>query len=362
MNLFKKIAAFALCGLSVLGFVGCSSPDDIEPGDDLFTKPVNNTFNYCPSILQTDENTRYIFYCTNVRSGVVQDHVGARKGTRVKGRWTWSEQTIALAPTEGKYDGLHVCDPSVIQGQFAYDGTEYKYLMTYTGNTSHINNKVGLAVSNELLSGWVKVENPFVVYSGDPERWGVGRSTLVSVDKAGVVLLFYSASDSDTGTEVERWNLRDLNNPVREYSVPLTNRGLTDLNGQSPDRIYNVDAAYDPVRKRFYAVSECQPNPQDEPNIMGSHVRVTYIGEPGAAPGDLFADAEGAAAQSWSTQGLIGPNETGFPRNHNGGLVTDPYGWMLPGDTLSLYYSMSLTGKKYEWTYCIYNYELTLDK
>ncbi|GHV02459.1 hypothetical protein FACS1894211_13890 [Clostridia bacterium] len=385
MNKLRKLAAFLCCALVVFGFAGCvpsggdpggtdpSDPlgqvdpggtDPSEPGDDLFTESVAKAYNYCPSILQTDENTRYMYYCANPVSEVVEDHAMVRRGTRVNGRWTWSEKQIALAPTPGKYDSLHICDPSVIQGKFSYNSTEYKYLMAYTGNNYHIFNKVGLAVSNDLMSGWVKVENPFVTYWGSTDHWGVGQPTLVSVDKEGRVMLFYAVGSTYTGTNAERWDLSDLNHPVREYSIQMTVRGLTTLTGASPDTINNIDVAYDPVRKRYYAVSECHPNPQDEPNIMGSHVRVTYIGEPGAVPGDLFASVESMAVKSWSTQALIGPNETGFPRNHNAGLVTDPYGWMLPGDTLSLYYSMSMTGDNYSaaWTYRIYNYELTLSE
>lgn len=54
-------------------------------------------------------------------------------------------KTLVLAPTFGNFDAFHCCDPTVIEGAFRYRGTDYKYLMAYTGNTSNINNKVGLA-------------------------------------------------------------------------------------------------------------------------------------------------------------------------------------------------------------------------
>ena len=49
-------------------------------------------YNYCPSIMQVDENTAYIYYCTNRSYYNVVDYVGSRKGTRQEdGTWKSDE-------------------------------------------------------------------------------------------------------------------------------------------------------------------------------------------------------------------------------------------------------------------------------
>ena len=331
----------------------------------LFDDPIENAFNYCPSVLQTDENTRYVYYCANVLPGVIQDHIICRKGTRDgNGKWNWSEKKVVLAPTPGAYDGLHCCDPSVIQGSFRYQGTQYTYLMAYTGNTDQINNKVGLAVSNDLMDGWVKVEGAFRTYEGDPRHWGVGQPSLVSVDRQGKVMLFYSVGSTATYTQVECLDLSDLDNPVTLSSVQLTQRGLVDLNGNAGDVMSNGDFAYDPVKHRYYAVSDCHPNPTDsDPTFVGSHFRVTYLNErPEEEPGSLFETQEASAGKSWSTLITVGPNETGFPRNSNCGIVTDPYGWMLEANRMEVFYSISKTGINYTWSYRIYPYLIAIQE
>lgn len=364
MKSMKRLWLLAVLPLLFLSACGEGEPAGYDTGM-LFDDPVENTFNYCPSVLQTDENTRYIYYCANILPGVIQDHIICRKGTREKdGKWSWTEKKVVLAPTPGKYDGLHCCDPSVIQGKFRYGGTEYAYLMAYTGNTDQINNKVGLAVSNNLMEDWVKVEGAFRTYGGDPKHWGVGQPSLVSADKKGEVMLFYSVGSTTTYTQVERLDLSDLDNPVTLSSVQLTQRGLVDLNGNAGDVMSNGDYAYDPVKNRYYAVSDCHPNPTDsDPMFVGSHFRVTYLNEKaGAEPGSIFGTQEASAGKSWSTLATVGPNETGFPRNSNCGIVTDPYGWTLSQDEMEVFYSISKTGANFTWSYRIYPYLIPIQE
>ncbi len=367
----KKIKkSFILCMFFVILLTACATPNtdtDISEGEEevsemLFDDPTDNTFNYCPSIMQVDENTRYVYYCANVMSGVVQDHIICRKATKEKdGKWSFTEKKVVLAPTEGKYDGLHCCDPSVVKGEFSYDGKKYEYLMAYTGNTDNVNNKVGLAVSNDPLDGWVKIENPFRTYDGDTSHWGVGQPSLISIDKKGQVMFFYAVGSTTTYTMVERIDFSDLNKPVTLSSMQLTQRGLTDLNGAVGDYLSNGDFAWDSVKKRYYCVSDCHPNPTDsEPAFVGSHFRVTYLNESGTSMGELFETSEASAGKSWSTLATIGPNDTGFPRNSNCGIVTDPYGWMLSEKEMDVFYSISETGRNYMWSYRIYPWTIEI--
>ena len=182
----KKLIALIASLLFLLPAAGGCAPDKPEesPGNNLpFDEPLEHAFNYCPSVIQEEDGTRYVYYCANKVSGVIQDHIYCRKGTvNAKGGYSWSEKTLVLAPTFGNFDAFHCCDPTVIEGAFRYRGTDYKYLMAYTGNTSNINNKVGLAFSNDLMSGWVSMDEPFITYDGDKTHWGVGQPALLSVD------------------------------------------------------------------------------------------------------------------------------------------------------------------------------------
>lgn len=222
---------------------------------------VTYIYNYCPSVMQEGENIRHIYYCANIADRAVIDAIAYRRGIRVEGVWYWSPEQIVLTPSEktfdyktfdwdgvdwsaqdwdkdvawdnGAWDRRHVCDPSVIKGEFAYRGENYSYLMAYLGcYVADRDNEIGLAVSKSPAGPWVRVE-----YAADPEKdvnhidglvsekdpwtrgnrafiafdasfeeyydsaaaqiagaWGVGQPSLVSVDKKGKVLVFYTAN------------------------------------------------------------------------------------------------------------------------------------------------------------------------
>ena len=267
-----------------------------------------------------------------------------------------------LAPTPNTFDALHCCDPSVIKGNFTYNGSSYKYLMAYPGNTYHINNKVGLALSNDPMSGWISTGEPFIVYDGDESHWGVGQPSLVSVDKQGTVLLFYAYGGYETCTYVEKWDFSNLNSPILLSSSKVTSASIIGHNG-APDTLNNIDVAYDPTTKRYYIARDVHPYPTDgEPAFVASHFGVDYIQEDGSI-GDLFASAASQSEKSWQRVACVGSAETGFARNSNCGIVRDEYGHMPQSDKIEVLYSMSHLGTAsgdYAWTYRIYRYSISL--
>lgn len=112
----NKLLAFLLVLATFLGQVFSI----IDPG---ISNSREGIYNYCPSVFQTDDGTRYVYYCTNKNSYEVVDHIGCRKGVRgLGGRYKWSEEKIVLSPTENSWDAHHTCDPSVIKGDFEYNG------------------------------------------------------------------------------------------------------------------------------------------------------------------------------------------------------------------------------------------------
>ncbi|MBQ4556486.1 MAG: hypothetical protein IJA60_02420 [Clostridia bacterium] len=333
-------------------FVGSSMP---ESNNKLFdAKSDIGIYNYCPSVIELDDGTRYVYYCTNQTSYRVVDYVGCRKGTlNADGTYTWSSEKVVLSPSDNLWDAMHTCDPSVIKGSFTYNGTEYAYLMAYLGCTSTDNqeNKVGLAVSNSPDGEFIRVgETPIVDFTKDSSstvfQWGVGQPSIVSIDKAGKVWLFYTRGDlNGTRTVVRECDFSNLNAPVLGNEVKVATTNLVELDGDK-DIINNADFAYDSATNKFYAASDCHPNPTNEPNYIPSHFRVTSF------KGTDFAKA------TWKYLATIGPDDTSFARNHNVGLVRDEYGHMPSRGYLTVYYTVSNEGSTSLWSYRLYDQQI----
>ena len=320
-------------------FVGSSMP---ESNNKLFdAKSDIGIYNYCPSVIELDDGTRYVYYCTNQTSYRVVDYVGCRKGTlNADGTYTWSSEKVVLSPSDNLWDAMHTCDPSVIKGSFTYNGTEYAYLMAYLGCTSTDNqeNKVGLAVSNSPDGEFIRVgETPIVDFTKDSSstvfQWGVGQPSIVSIDKAGKVWLFYTRGDlNGTRTVVRECDFSNLNAPVLGNEVKVATTNLVELDGDK-DIINNADFAYDSATN-------------NEPNYIPSHFRVTSF------KGTDFAKA------TWKYLATIGPDDTSFARNHNVGLVRDEYGHMPSRGYLTVYYTVSNEGSTSLWSYRLYDQQI----
>lgn len=331
----------------------------------LFEAKEKRMYNYCPSIMQMNENTRYVYYCTNKESDRIVDHIGCRKGTRnADNTWSYGDEVLVLAPTPGAWDLEHDCDPSVIKGEFAYNGKSYTYLMAFLGAATKNNqeNATGLAVANDPMGPWTKCDaiNPLIPFvrdmtEDDQFQWGNGQPSLVSVDKKGEILLFYSVgTPKETRMQAERWDLSNLNEPKRRFSAAVPRRGLTDLNGAANDFLNNGDFCYDPIKKRFYAASDTHPTPT--PNFISGAFRVTYIGDNAGENDKIGRVFQNPAGKCWTLIANIGEAQTGKQRNHNVGVVTDPYGWMLSRSYLEVIYTMGIETHDSWYAYRLYSY------
>lgn len=391
---------------------------------------VNYIYNYCPSVMQTSENERHVYYCSNLCDKVGIDAIAYRHGLKKDGVWYWSKQKIVLTPfadsfdwqsfdwehvnytlsdfessvpwDNGAWDRRHVCDPSVVKGTFAYDGETYSYLMAYLGcYVSDRDNEIGLAVAQSPAGPWKKIEmaadpnadknhidglvstlNPwtrrnraFIEFDGqfedyyvtDSQRiagaWGVGQPSVVSVDKQGKVLLFYTVGGASRIQRVmaERWDLSDLSNPVREQRDTLTMRGVTQYGSTKGTwACTNSDIAYDPVKNRFYIIGDGFPFPSDMPTYIAQYSYVGYMDNVSdGVLGDRFF-GENKQTARWNEVDFIDEYMTGFPRNHNCGLVTDAYGWLPDTDTLEVGVTASTSGPDFGYTYRISRYTLDI--
>ncbi len=323
-----------------------------------FDADKNGIYNYCPSVMQVSDTERYIYYCTNTQSYNVTDYIACRKGTvSSSGEWVWGEQTIVLSPTDGTWDERHVCDPSVVGGEFRYKGETYSYLMAYLGciTSNSQENDLGIAVAKSPMGPFVKVGNaPLVDFVRNMTidqsifQWGVGQPSLINMDKKGSIMLFYTRGDhTATRTIAESWDLSDLDDPKRRSSVKLSESGLKNLNGGA-DILNNADFVYDSAADVFYASSDCHPNPSSVPDYISSHFRVTSFKRPASY-----------SSFGWKYISTVGPGDTGFARNHNTGILRDTYGH-LPNGYITVYYTVSKEGNDSLWSYRIYDYHVRI--
>ena len=341
-----------------------NSTGQVNFTDELFGDNIEqNFYNYCPSVMIENGNTMHVWYCSNKVSGNVTDYVAYRKGTLTEdGKWTFSEKELVLAPTPGTWDEVHVCDPTVIKGDFSYNGEQYSYLMAYLGcRTRDVTaNEVGVAVAKAPNGPYVKIDNlnPIADYykeidahAGDGKdwrnAWGFGQPSLVSIDRAGKIMLFYTAgTPNETATVAEEWDLSDLNNPVRLSQTSLSNVGVTSATGQT-DCINNADFAYDPATKRLICIKEDFPYPTDGNTnwITGSNT-LLYVQLDSDETSAMNSITYGAK-KTWIQFGAITEALTGYKRNHNCGLVTDEYGWVLSSTKIGVVYTSSMLKTDY---------------
>lgn len=321
-----------------------------------------NYYNYCPSMFYEDENTLHVYYCSNKISGNITDYICYRKGIKVKGKWYWSEKSYVLAPTENTWDARHTCDPAVIKGEFAYNGETYNYLMAYLGciTNNNMRNETGIAVAKKPEGPFIKVAeaNPIAKVPDDLTTWGYGQPSLVSVDKKGEVLLFYTAGEHDgTREKVERWDLSNLNAPKMEYRKEVTRRGIYQLNSSMSGIISNADFAYDPKNNEFYMISDTHPwDTTHKPSNLPSASRVAKLVDVdnGSKVGDCFISGEG----KWQYKFQIDSQISGYMRNHNCCFVRDEYGHLQSNEKIEIAYTISELDHLplCEWTYRLRRY------
>ncbi len=306
-----------------------------------------NHYNYCPSYIQTDEDTRYIFYCRNPKSGVIVDSIFWRKAVRNGDEWIWGPQYEALAKGTG-WESVHVCDPEVRKGEFDFNGHVYGWVMVYLGcdQLDNNHNQTGVAFADSIEGPWVKWSgNPLIGFPGTG-YWGTGQPSATSVDGKGQLLLFYTKGDAAGARVIRRHvDLSDMAAPDLGEEKILFKDGLTGKDG-SFAVFHNAGFAYDSGSDRFYVVRERHPYESLECNFISSEIEVAYT------DGANVWNNSGV----WKQDGLVNPDNTGKYRNHNPGLLTDPFGNLTGGkDDYTVVYSVSDPGQDYLWSYRIHS-------
>lgn len=298
-------------------------------------------YRYCPAAVEVG-GVRHVFYCRNKDAYSVVDYIyhavpspsGALAG-----------ETVVLAPADSvgaAWDSYHVCDPSVIAGRFWYGGRYYRYMMAYLGvkgrpgdassdGAKCVNNKVGLAVSDSLDGGWTRMGADCVVKTATPASWGVGQPSVVSLDGAGKVALFYSG---DYGTRMLALDFGSADataSSLREHfgdeGTFVSTAGVGDMKGvqTSGFTITNGDFAWNRETGCLYLVADTPDQAESWYDDGGCGLSITKaVTVYRAALGEL--SAAGVASARWEKMCRIRPDDltldfrTDF-RIHNAGLV-----------------------------------------
>ena len=305
-----------------------------------------NHYNYCPSYIQTDADTRYIFYCRNPKSDIIVDSIYWRKAVRNGSTWVWGNQREALAKGIG-WESVHVCDPEVRKGSFLVGNHTYQWAMFYLGcdQLDNNHNQIGVAFADSIEGPWTRwAGNPLIPFEGTA-NWGIGQPSATSVDGKGQLLLFYTRGDrAGTRIQYRLMDLSDMSKPQLGTEKNLFRDGLTDKDGSNAI-FHNAGFAYDAATDRMYTVRERHPYEARDCTFISSELEVAYT-----AGGNIWNNSG-----SWIQDGLVNPDNTGKDRNHNAGFLTDPFGNLTGGSTdYQISYSVADSGNDYLWTYRIH--------
>lgn len=309
--------------------------------EDLFLDNGSGIYNYAASVISSG-GTEHVFYCSNRKSTVVTDYICYRQCTmQSDGTYVYSDKQTVLKPTSGTWDGTHVCDPSVIQGSFSYNGSSYCYLMAYLGcnTTNSQENKIGLAVSNSLSGGWTKIAaNPIIsipydTAHADAFQWGVGQPSILSIDGGGNVLICYTQGTWNLTSQIASvWNLSDLNNPVCLGSATVSNNGTGDF-------ISNADFAYS--SGTLFLICD------KHPFSAGTLSNVSDVSAVYSTSISNLGDPNQFASCTWSPVATIGI----YSKNHNAAFFRDGYGNLASRNVLYTKADQLGTFADSLWTY-----------
>lgn len=330
--------------------------------------PGDGRYNYAPSVIQdTRHRALYAFYCANRVPGQITDSICSRRAIRVNGAWVWGEERVSLSPSVDRsmWDSRHVCDPDVVAGRFHFAGQSWSFALFYLGCDAEASthNQVGVAFAHSLAGPWFKYPSPIVHYSTAPDSgvvrstngwpvwryWGVGQPSVVSLDGLGKLLLFYSRGDEEGGEEMVDVDLANMDTgPQIGPRRKVPTEGLTRGNGQPTSYLTNIGVAYEPRHDRYFMVREGDLPPEDGrfPGFVSAFVQVAWI-----EGKDLRA-----GRGTWQALANLGPESTGWPRNHNASLLKDARGRIPSSNSLTICFSVaeaynSPPPSNWLWTY-----------
>jgi Flp pilus assembly pilin Flp len=298
-----------------------------------FTLTVSNAlrYDYGASVL-TDGQTDYIWSCSNQASGVIQDSIFFTTAPAGEVPATLPT-TVAVGPSSATpWGSYHLCDPSVVQGQFKYFGHAYSYAMFMTGTplNASTNNSVGVAFANDPAGPWTVAPSAVIANPYASSAWGEGQPSVVYASGSNVLLTWTDGSPTLTRTEAAWVTLASQAGDVGpgwSVSTPwvVSGAGLKMTTGAG-DYLHDADLAYDPASGLVYAARPVGPYPSSGSTQVESAVEVNSL------PMASFLVGTG----SWVKVGAtVGPATSGAGRNDNPSLIRNMDG-TLPAGAIGL--------------------------
>ncbi len=345
---FFLLPVLLLCSCSHNGVPVSSGIDSNENrkalGTDYMFMEDAGFYAYAPSILQADDNTRYVYYTVNRdKEKSASDVIAVRKGTLKNGEYIYEEKKIVLMPSDGKWDSQRVTCPSVIYGDFSYAGNSYTCLLAYSANRIEAskNFQIGLAVAKNPEGPFTKIgDSPAISYNSEisGSQYGVGNPSLVSYDKKGKVRIFYSHGDNNlSSTRVVDADLSQLDNPKFSGYLTVSYLGLPD-DGLGYPLVANCDFSVNEDGSQLYMVKDGFPYALNEPKVATKLTVATM------KTGGLY-DPNG----KWDTivpeinqlDTYVDENRLGWSRMYSACILRDAYGIVKDTSKISICFTSS---------------------
>lgn len=217
-----------------------------------------------------------------------------KSGTLSAGGWT--SPLMVLNITQIPFGSNHVCDPSVVLGNFSYNGTAYSHVMFLTADTNAnggvgVDGVVGVAYSNNGKM-WTVHPQPVLEPPFFDASYGAGESGAAWLNNE----IYHVYWDTPAGGEIYLTRTVDGINHTAPAPTQIGNYGF----GASSHPNNAADIAYDPTTQRWYAIV----NTDDAQGNALSTVRVLQ---------STTQDILGA----WEVIATYDRNFTGYPWQHN---------------------------------------------
>lgn len=210
---YQFTAAFDGCRISISDATSPLGAAVLSPvsGGKLFPDTVLS-WDYSPSSMKDGESYK-VWWCAD-RFGVGEpDGEGdiIRYRERING--VWSALHVVLAPNMSGWEGVCTCDPSVVKGEFSYDGKSFSYVMYYTSSPNcKSDNKIGIAFSNDGINWEKYFANPIIKSQWNncansatlcASNYGAGQAEAYNVDGKSQIWLIHT--DTPSGAEAYQY-------------------------------------------------------------------------------------------------------------------------------------------------------------
>lgn len=291
-------------------------------------------------IIQEGTN-RYLVYTTNSASGEEDNVIALRKGTFTAGQgYSYGSENVVLTPSASGWD-QYISSATIVKGNFAYNNTDYAYLMAYQGTdlSAETSFSIGLAVSNNPEGSWVKVGNlPVLEYDRTiygESYTGFYAPSLVNLNKESIVRLFFTWADAyghfSYFVDFDAANLSEIE--LSGFAMAPNNGNLS--TGEDVTMIPNADFAYDAVNHMFYMVKDYSPTPSREPRVA-TRIELARIVE-----AELYSAKPGLGWSSLKLYDMFDTPDTMYERLFSATLISDEYGHIISTSSIEIVYTVS---------------------